>query len=204
MTSPKPMTLHYWLTVALKDLPEPVQLRLEDEYRAHLLDSESPNDVQGVLGDPNMVKKQLGSLYFTAYKLKELEQAKHGVTLFVYAMIAVMAALGVWIAWHSQGKDLSLLIGPAAVSLISAGVWRYSARLPLAKRQLLRSSWSVSSINVMLWCGWAIRSWTGEDISLPTLSIVVLLPFLWLLTFWDARQNYLRLDRTLRLVGTPS
>ncbi len=196
------MTLNSWLYLALSDLPQPVQLRLETEYRAHLLDSESSDDVLGVWGDPNEVKKQLGGLYISAYKLKELEQTKLGVTLFVYAMIAVMAALGVWIAWYSQGKDLSLLIGPAAVLLISAVIWRHSARLLPAKRQFLRSSWSVSSMNVMFWCGWAIKRWTGEDTSTLTLGLVILLPLLWLVQFWEARQDYLRLDRTLRLVGT--
>lgn len=204
MTSPKPMTLHYWLTVALKDLPEPVQLRLEDEYRAHLLDSESPNDVQGVLGDPNMVKKQLGSLYFTTYKLKELEQAKRGRNIFVHTFVAAMTLLGSWIAWDSHGKDLTQLFGPVSVLLISAVVWGCSARSPLIKRQFVRSSWTVSALQIMLWSGWTISLLSGQSLGAFMGYYVALFPALMLYQFWDARQNYLRLDRTLRLVGTPN
>jgi hypothetical protein len=204
MTSPTTMTLHYWLTVALKDLPEPVQLRLEDEYRAHLLDSDSPDDVRGVLGDPAEVNKQLSKLYVSANKLNELEEAKRGLVLLVHATIAAMTLLGGWIAWHSQGKDLTQLFGPVLVLLISAVVWGCTARLPPVKRQFMRSSWTVNALNVMLWSGWTISLLSGQSLGAFMGYYVTLFPALMLCQFWLARQNYLRLDRTLRLLSTPN
>lgn len=196
------MTLNSWLYLALSELPQPVQLRLETEYRAHLLDSEAPDDVRGVLGNPNEVKKQLGGLYTSAHKLKELERGRQWLTLLIHVTIVGMGVVGCWMAWHTQGRDFSQLIGPIVVLLLSAGIWRYSARLPLAKRKLLQSSWSLNSISVTLWCGWTISLLGGQPLAAGTTYFVFGFPVMLMLQFWIARREYLRLDRTLRLVGT--
>lgn len=193
------MTLNSWLYLALSDLPEPVRVRLETEYRAHLLDSDSPDDVRGVLGDPAEVNTQLSKLYGSAELWSKWQQPQPNWTLVVHIFLAGMTLLGGWRVCHSEGENMGQLLGPVMVLLISGVLWGCTARLPLAKRQLLRSTWTVSAIYVAQWLSWMMEWWIGQGT--PDMPMIIVYPLICLVYFRGTLRNYLRLDRTLRLVG---
>ncbi len=189
------MTLHDWLTVALRDLAPAAQERMTTEYHAHVQDAMtdglSEPEAVATLGDPAQVNRALRRAYATDQELRNGQGPK-----MWWLMLLLVTGCGLSALWFEQAVEA---VAAATALVLACPAWLLVRSEPQPVRNLLLTTAGPWVFNFALWLGWTAQGWLGDPPSFG--SIVWLLPVIWVVWFVEVGRVARRMRRTLHLEG---
>ncbi|MCD0160716.1 hypothetical protein IHN63_05275 [Deinococcus sp. 6YEL10] len=187
------MTLHDWLTVALRNLASAAQERMTAEYRAHVQDAMTDGltepEAIATLGDPTQVNRALRRAYATDQELSNAQGLK-----VWWFMLLLVAGYGLSALWFEQAVEA---VAAATALVLACLAWVIVRSEPRPVRNLLLATAGPWVFNFTLWLGWSVQAWLGDPPSLG--AILWLLPVLWVVWLVGTMQQARRMRRTLAL-----
>lgn len=189
------MTLHDWLTVALRDLAPAAQERMTAEYHAHVQDAMTDGltepEAVATLGDPAQVNRALRRAYATDQELSNGQGPK-----VWWFMLLLVAGYGLSALWFEQDVEA---VAAATALVLACLAWVLVRSEPQPIRNLLLATAGQWLFNFTLWLGWSVQAWLGDPPSFG--AILWLLPAIWVVWFVEVGRVFRRMRRTLTLGG---
>ena len=123
------MTLHDWLTVALRDLAPAAQERMTTEYHAHVQDAMHSGltepEAIATLGDPAQVNRALRLTYATDQELRNGQGPK--VWWFMLLLVAWCGLAALWFEQDVEG------VAAATALVLACPAWLLDSGLKVQR-----------------------------------------------------------------------
>ncbi|WP_102125271.1 hypothetical protein [Deinococcus planocerae] len=197
------MNAREWLEQATKEMPEAVRQRVQAETFAHLEDAGvgEGEDVRAVLGEPKVMRRELGRLYVPEDHLRAL--VEHNSTDLYYIVTGCVGSF-MFFGFSSEPS-------PAYDGLLRQGIlivsslWLLALFLthtwPPVRLRVFHKELSVVALQAYLWLSFVSSFLSGDFSPLWWAAFLIWWPLALCRQLWKGWHQDQRLRRTLALVG---